>query len=116
MARRFTGGLAAVSALVLAAGWIGTAAAQTGAPLSSMPPPPSASEAPPKAAKAKAKKTPRKRSGDENAPAASGSAASFERPNRYVPEEFDRGARGGAGGGATPMMSPSGRPGMGMRF
>lgn len=114
MVGRSTGALGALSA-VLVAGWIGGAAAQNAAPLPSMPMPPSASEPAPKA-KAKAKKPARKRADDQGAGAASGSAASFDRPNRFVPAEFDREGRGGATGGAAPMMSPSGRPGMGMRF
>ncbi|TDR93569.1 hypothetical protein [Enterovirga rhinocerotis] len=115
MVRIPAGGLAAFSALLLG-GWIGTAAAQNTAPLSSMPMPPSASDPAPKATKSKARKPARKRSENQGAPAASGSSASFDRPNRYVPEEFDREGRSGPTGGAAPMMSPSGRPGMGMRF
>lgn len=111
MVRRSREALGALSA-ILVVGWMGAAAAQNAAPLPSMPMPPSASEPAPKA---KAKKPARKRAADQGA-VSSGSAASFDRPNRFVPEEFDREGRRGATGGAAPMMSPSGRPGMGMRF
>lgn len=100
--------------LVLAA----TGATAQGTPsLPAMPPPPSFSDAAPARAGATVKKA-RKAKGAANASGgASGSdPMAFERPNKFVPAEFD-GARSGSGGSRfAPVMSGSGRPGMGMKF
>lgn len=118
-------------AAIAAMAW--PALGQSTPPLSSMPPPPSASDAAPreKATSPKARAQPRKAQGrkagnpdeitfadpsEKPTRARRGGASttqSFERPQRYVPEEFDRG-RGG--GGVEPFVSQGGRPGMGMRF
>lgn len=95
---------------------VGTASAQGTAPLPAMPRPPSFSEPGPAASKAaKPARKARKAAGPAATPNQGGQ--SFERPNKFVPAEFD-GERGGgrSGAGTQPMMSGSGRPGMGMRF
>ena len=92
----------------------GTAAlAQGTPPLPTMPRPPSFEDATPSEAKAK---KPRKAKQTSAAPATSGGTPSFERQNKFVPAEFDNDRRGGTGAGARPVMTESGRPGMGMRF
>ena len=124
--------------LLAAATWVGLALpafAQSSPPLPSMPLPPSASDpAPSETAKPKARKpaTRPRRSTDAAAPDApagsaakpstrprkSGSAAAsqtYDRPSRFVPEEFDRGG-GGDPSRAKPFVSETGRPGVGMRF
>jgi hypothetical protein len=79
-----------------------------------MPRPPSFGD--PVAAPAKARKPARKSGKAAAAGTEPGSGSSYERPNRFVPAEFDRERRGVSGSGAQPMMSSSGRPAMGMRF
>jgi hypothetical protein len=92
----------------------GTAAlAQATPPLPTMPRPPSFEDATP--AQAKAKK-PRKAKQASDAQATGSGASSYERPNKFVPAEFDRERSGGSGAGARPVMTEGGRPGMGMRF
>lgn len=90
-----------------------------------MPMPPSASDPAPKESATKARKQTR---GDSKArKAATGEQASasgatrsrgdsgaVQRPQRYVPEEFDRGTDSSPR--VKPFMSESGRAGMGMRF
>ena len=113
--------------VALAAGLVGAAQAQSGPTLPKMPMPPSFNDPKPTdGAKPAARKpaTARKASEGEGQAAVarprrteaagSGSAATPERPTRYVPEEFDRGGSGD--GRAKPFVSESGRPGMGMRF
>lgn len=104
---------AAVALLSLAQA--GAAVAQATPPLPSMPRPPSFSD--PAPSTSKAAKPARKAKRNSAATDTSGqSGASFERPNKFVPAEFDGERRGGSGAGTQPMMSGSGRPGMGMRF
>lgn len=92
----------------------GTAALAQGAPpLPTMPRPPSFEDAAP--AQAKAKK-PRRAKQTSDAQTTGGGASSYERPNKFVPAEFDRERSGGSGAGARPVMTEGGRPGMGMRF
>ena len=109
-----------------------SAVAQSGPPIPTMPMPPSASDPAPKdgaKAKAKPKRAERKASGEGAAVAEAGSKPAgksrratssgdgdgYERPSRYVPEEFDQG--GGSGGGSVkPFMGEGGRAGMGMKF
>lgn len=92
----------------------GAALAQTPPSLPRMPPPPSFGDPVPTDAKArKATRKPAKAAGRAST---SGSQPSFERPNKFVPAEFDHERGGGSRGGATPMMTGSGRPGMGMKF
>lgn len=93
----------------------GGALAQGTPPLPAMPRPPSFED--PTAPAAKARK-PTKRTGKAAAAASapSGSGTSFERPKKFVPAEFDQERSGGGRSGAQPMMTGSGRPGMGMKF
>ena len=107
MVRAGLTGLAFTALLTMAGG----ALAQTAPTLPSMPPPPSFADPSPTA---KAKK-PSKRAAKANSGAANSDPTAFERPTKFVPAEFD-GPRGRASGGATPMMTGSGRPGMGMKF
>lgn len=88
--------------------------AQSTPPMPTMPRPPSFDDPAPAKPK-KAGKKPARAAGA--ARAETDSPSSFERTNRFVPSEFDGENRGrSGGGGAAPMMSGSGRPGMGMRF
>ena len=124
--RLYPSALAAV--FLLTSAW--SASAQSSPPLPSMPLPPSASDPAPKDSKkaqprkaqpSRSKATNEDGSAVEAAPrrrssnAAQGSGSSYERPTRFVPEEFDRGAEE-QGSRARPFMSETGRPGMGMRF
>ena len=109
MVRLVLAGISLATLLTLAGG----AFAQGAPALPTMPKPPSFND--PVPTEAKGRKTTRKNSKAAGGASTSGSAGSFERPNKFVPAEFDNDRRGG-GGGATPMMTGSGRPGMGMRF
>ncbi|HMO28220.1 hypothetical protein [Enterovirga sp.] len=93
------------------------AAAQSTPALPAMPPPPSFGDAAPAKAGTSVRKA-RKAKGAANARAASPTSdpMAFERPNKFVPAEFDGPRSGSARGGVSPMMSGSGRPGMGMKF
>ena len=106
-----------------------SAFAQGPAPLPSMPMPPSASDPAPRDStkpKVPPKRQVKKKESDadtgtaQDAPRSrrnAGAAAKdgFERPNRYVPEEFDRSGQAG-GSQAKPFVNESGRAGMGMKF
>jgi hypothetical protein len=95
------------------------------APLTLPPPGASGGE---KVAPSTAKKAPRKKKAtDESGLAIPGAAKSGKagepsfsesavaRPKKFVPAEFDNEDTGG-GGSARPIMTPSGRAGVGMRF
>lgn len=117
--------LSATAVLLLA----GPALAQSSAPIPSMPMPPSMSDPAPKET-GKAKAQPRKaqkrtsesdglavpespaRGRKANAAASAGDG--YQRPQRYVPEEFDRGSPNEPR--AKPIMTDGGRPGVGMKF
>lgn len=109
------------------------AAAQSGPPLPKMPLPPSASDPAPVD---KAKPGTRKPKRETKAPAVTGDtpaakpaprprrsseastpsgSKTYERPTRYVPDEFDRGSDDG-GPRAKPFVTDTGRAGMGMKF
>jgi hypothetical protein len=122
--------LAAAAALLA-----GPVLAQTGPQIRTMPMPPSASDPAPKEtgasprasgqpkkparARAKAAESDGGLAAPPSARTARRGAAStgedFQRPKRFVPEEFDRGGEDD-GSRAKPFMSPSGRAGVGMRF
>jgi hypothetical protein len=89
------------------------AVAQGAPPLPSMPRPPSFEDPAPAAKPRKAKRSQASTAASEDS---SKAGVSFDRPNKFVPAEFDRERRGGTGAGAAPMVSGSGRAGMGMRF
>lgn len=129
---------AATLALSLSAG-LPAAAQPAGPPIRTMPLPPSAGDPPPKEtgatprastqqkkpARAKPKTTeaedglvapPAGRSaGARGASTSAGPGGNFQRPKRFVPEEFDRGGEDDTTR-AKPFMSETGRPGVGMRF
>lgn len=119
---------AAILVAVLSAGpalaQAGPALAQAGPTLPKMPMPPSASDPTPKEAASPraAKRSTRKAAGEEaqatpqrtRGKKAAGQE-SYERPGRYVPEEFDRSGQEG-GSRAKPFIGENGRPGMGMQF
>lgn len=110
MVRPVLAGISLAALLTLAGG----AFAQGAPTLPTMPKPPSFDD--PVPSEGKGRKATRRSGKAAGSASSAGSTTSFERPNKFVPAEFDNERRGSSGGGAAPVMSGSGRPGMGMRF